>query len=100
MVGWHGDCMWAIRVGYDGGVAAWERRAMDGGRIRLDGAVRSLGARHRRAGGKAAGRAGNGLWTIVGTCPPSTPHLPPIYSPSKQPNPTTRFWVQTGQTAI
>ena len=48
--GWHGDCMWAIRVGYGCGVAAWERRATDGGRIRLDGVVRPVGAQ-RIAGG-------------------------------------------------
>lgn len=59
--GWHGDCMWAIRVGYGCGVAAWERRAMDGGRIRLDGIVGALVAVWATGGGKVAGRGESGL---------------------------------------
>ena len=75
----------------DGGVATWEKRAMDDGRIRLDGVARRMGAQRATGRGKVAGRVENDARAILGTFPPSTPYLPPTYSPSYQPNPTTRF---------
>lgn len=81
----------------DGGVAAWERRRMGEGRIRLDGEWGRFGAVWAAGWVKGAGKGESGRNAIFGTCSPSAPHLLPIFSPSKQPNPTTRFWCARGK---
>lgn len=56
---------WGLHVGDKGRIWIWRggmgKRAMDGGRIRLDGIVGALGAVWAAGGGKVAGRGESGL---------------------------------------